>query len=121
MYTRFHRRRGSTYVVVLMTAVFVTLAALSGLSAARTKMRTLDATNTVTAARFYAEAAAEISDRTGTPILVATEMASARPDNAGPAAVRATGRLCHASAARAVRSLDSMCWRAGWLRRRQSR
>jgi acetyltransferase len=66
----------------------------------------------------YAEAMADISDRTGTPIVVATELANARPDNPGPAAVRATGRLCHASAGRAVRSLDQLCRRAAWLSRR---
>ncbi|MEO6653623.1 MAG: acetate--CoA ligase family protein, partial [Ilumatobacteraceae bacterium] len=47
--------------------------------------------------RRFAEAAAEISDRVGKPILVATELATADPDNAGPAAVRATGRLCYPS------------------------
>ncbi len=43
----------------------------------------------------FAEAAAELSDETDKPILVATELAVADPDNAGPAAVRATGRLCY--------------------------
>ena len=66
----------------------------------------------------YADAAAEISTRTGTPILVSSELANARPENAGPAAMRANGRLCHASAGRAVRSLDLICQRAAWLRRR---
>ncbi|MGA1541857.1 MAG: acetate--CoA ligase family protein [Ilumatobacteraceae bacterium] len=42
----------------------------------------------------FAEAADELSTRTGKPILVATELAVADPSNAGPAAVRATGRLC---------------------------
>jgi acetyltransferase len=66
----------------------------------------------------YAEAAAAISARTGTPILVATELAVARPDNPGPAAVRANGRFCHASASRAVRSLHLISERAAWLSRR---
>jgi acetyl-CoA synthetase (ADP-forming) len=66
----------------------------------------------------YAEAAADISRRTGTPILVATELATAHPENPGPSTVRAGGRLCHASAGRAVRSLDLMAQRAAWLTRR---
>ena len=39
----------------------------------------------------FAEAAAELSEATGKPILAATELAVADPGNAGPAAVRATG------------------------------
>ena len=50
----------------------------------------------------FARAAAEISDATGKPILTATELAVASPDNPGPATVRATGRVCYASANRAV-------------------
>jgi len=53
----------------------------------------------------FAQAAAEISDATGKPILTATELAVAQPDNAGPATVRATGRLCYSSANRAVTAL----------------
>ena len=53
----------------------------------------------------FAQAAAEISDATGKPILTATELATASPDNAGPAAVRATGRVCYSSANRAVTAL----------------
>ncbi|MBK5222332.1 MAG: CoA-binding protein [Acidimicrobiia bacterium] len=60
--------------------------------------------------RRFAEAAAEISDRTGKPILTATELAITDPDNAGPAAVRASGRLCYPSSNRAVTALDHM-WR----------
>ena len=41
--------------------------------------------------RRFAEAAAELSDRTGKPILSATELAVADPANPGPAAVRETG------------------------------
>jgi len=63
----------------------------------------------------FAQAAADISVATGKPILVATELAVADPDNAGPAAVRATGRLCYASANRAVSALahtwDHVRWR----------
>ncbi len=60
----------------------------------------------------YARAAAEVSESTGTPILTATELAVAFPDNAGPAAVRSTGRLCYASAERAVASLGHLVRRA---------
>lgn len=60
--------------------------------------------------RRFAEAAAEISSATGKPILTATELATADPDNAGPAAVRASGRLCYPSSNRAVTALDHM-WR----------
>lgn len=66
----------------------------------------------------YAEVAAEISDRVGKPILMATELSVADPDNAGPAAVRATGRLCYASSHRAVAALDHM-WRYVRHRRRR--
>ncbi len=58
----------------------------------------------------FAQAAADISDATGKPILTASELATASPDNAGPATVRVTGRLCYASANRAVTALAHM-WR----------
>ncbi len=56
----------------------------------------------------FAEAADEISRRTGKPILTATELAVADPDNPGPEAVRASGRLCYASANRAVTALGHL-------------
>jgi acetyltransferase len=68
--------------------------------------------------RRFAEAAAEISERTGKPILTATELATADPDNAGPAAVKASGRLCYPSSNRAVTALDHM-WR--YVRHRTAR
>jgi acetyltransferase len=58
----------------------------------------------------FAQAAADVSAATGKPILTATELAVAAPDNAGPAAVRATGRLCYPSANRAVTALAHL-WR----------
>ena len=58
----------------------------------------------------FAQAAAEISEAVGKPILTATELAVSDPSNAGPAAVRASGRVCYASANRAVAALDAM-WR----------
>lgn len=56
----------------------------------------------------FAEAAAELSDATGKPILVATELAVADPANPGPAAVRASGRLCYPSGDRAVTALGHL-------------
>lgn len=56
----------------------------------------------------FAEAAAELSDATGKPILVATELAVADPANSGPATVRATGRLCYPSGDRAVTALGHL-------------
>jgi len=63
----------------------------------------------------FAEAAAAVSDATGKPVLTATELAVAFPENAGPAAVRASGRLCYPSANRAVTALEH-AWR--YARRR---
>lgn len=58
--------------------------------------------------RRFAEAATELSERTGKPILCATELAVADPDNPGPAAVRAAGRLCYPSGERAVAALGHL-------------
>ena len=66
----------------------------------------------------YAEAAAEISAATGTPIVVATELANADPNNPAPATLKSLGRLCHASAGRAVRSLHHLAGYAAWRRAR---
>ncbi len=66
----------------------------------------------------FAAAAAEHSEATGKPILTATELAVAFPDNAGPAAVRAAGRLCYPSADRAVRALGHLVCRSRFLSRR---
>jgi len=56
----------------------------------------------------FAEAAHELSVATGKPILVATELAVADPDNAGPATVRRTGRLCYSSGEQAVIALGHL-------------
>jgi acetyltransferase len=56
----------------------------------------------------FAQAADELSRRFAKPILTATELAVADPDNAGPAAVRATGRLCYPSGNRAVVALGHL-------------
>ena len=67
----------------------------------------------------FAQAAADASTRTGKPVLVATELAFADPDNAGPRAVRESGRLCYLSADRAVRALEH-CWHDARHRRRRA-
>jgi acetyltransferase len=64
----------------------------------------------------FAQAAAEVSARYDKPVLTATELSVTHPSNAGPAAVRASGRLCYASANRAVTALDHL-WRHARHRR----
>ncbi|MGH9209268.1 MAG: acetate--CoA ligase family protein [Acidimicrobiales bacterium] len=66
----------------------------------------------------FAQAAIDAGDRTGKPVLVATELAVTSPDNPGVATLRSAGRLCHASADRAVTALDHLWHRARWLQRR---
>lgn len=66
--------------------------------------------------RRFAGAAHDLSVATGKPILTATELAVADPDNAGPATVRATGRVCYPSGERAVRALGDVL-RYGLYRR----
>jgi acetyltransferase len=66
----------------------------------------------------FAQAADELSKRFDKPILTATELAVADPANAGPAAVRASGRLCYPSGNRAVTALGHL---ARYARFRESR
>ena len=66
----------------------------------------------------FAQAAAEVSERYDKPVLTATELAVTHPANAGPVAVRASGRLCYANANRAVTALDHL-WRH--VRHREAR
>ncbi len=66
----------------------------------------------------FAHAAAAISERTGKPILTATELAVADRDNAGPQAVRESGRVCYASSNRAVTALEHL-WRYARYRQRR--
>lgn len=68
----------------------------------------------------FAEAADELSRRTKKPILTATELATADPDNPGPATVRATGRLCYPSGNRAVTALGHLYRAARHHQRRGS-
>lgn len=56
----------------------------------------------------FAQAAHDLSLSTGKPILVATELAVADPNNAGVQTVRETGRLCYASGNRAVTALGHL-------------
>jgi acyl-CoA synthetase (NDP forming) len=53
----------------------------------------------------YAMTAREVSRKYGKPILIATELAVADPENAGPAAVRESGAYCYPTGARAATSL----------------
>lgn len=64
----------------------------------------------------FAQAAADISAATGKPILCATELAVSDPANAGPATIRATGRVCYASANRAVTALEHLTRYAAYRR-----
>jgi len=53
----------------------------------------------------FAEAACDLAESTGKPVLVATELSLADPLNAGPATLRRRGAMCFASGSRAVRAL----------------
>jgi acyl-CoA synthetase (NDP forming) len=53
----------------------------------------------------FAQSAFDLSVATGKPILTATELAVADPDNPGPATVRATGRMCYPSGNRAATAM----------------
>lgn len=66
----------------------------------------------------FAEAAHELSLRYNKPILTATELAVADPDNAGPRTVRTTGRLCYVSGTRAVIALGHL-WQYAQFRNRR--
>lgn len=68
--------------------------------------------------RRYAEAARAASERFGKPVLVATELVYTDRDygNAGPLAVKEGGRICYASAHRAVEALAVL---AGYAERRR--
>jgi acyl-CoA synthetase (NDP forming) len=66
----------------------------------------------------YVTVAAELSGRYAKPVLVATELAIADPDNAAVAAIRAAGRYCFPSADRAVVALDNVWRHVRWRQRR---
>jgi acetyltransferase len=67
----------------------------------------------------YATTASDLIDELGKPILMATELAVAMPDNASVQAVRATGRYCYPSSNRAVDALAAV-WRYQRWRQRRS-
>lgn len=56
----------------------------------------------------FAQAAHDLSVSTGKPILLATELAVADPENSGVRTVRETGRLCYASGNRAAIALGHL-------------
>ena len=56
----------------------------------------------------FAQAAHDLSAATGKPILLATELAVADPNNSGVRTVRETGRLCYASGNRAAVALGHL-------------
>ncbi len=66
----------------------------------------------------FARAAADVSQATGKPVLTATELAVASPDNPGPRTVRETNRLCYAASNRAVTALEHLWRHARWRLRR---
>ncbi|MEY2445812.1 MAG: hypothetical protein QOE00_2392, partial [Ilumatobacteraceae bacterium] len=66
----------------------------------------------------FAEAVDVLSRRYDKPILAATELAVADPDNPGPVALRAAGRLCYASGNRAVTALEHLYQYSEFRRRR---
>ena len=61
----------------------------------------------------FAQAAHDLSVATGKPILLATELAVADPNNSGVRTVRETGRLCYASGNRAAVALGHLYRYAG--------
>jgi acetyltransferase len=68
--------------------------------------------------RRYAEAARQASERHDKPVLTATELAATDRayGNAGPQGVKAEGRLCYASAHRAVSALAALAAYAQYRR-----
>jgi len=68
--------------------------------------------------RRFTQTAAEISDAVGKPILTATELSMADPSNPAVVGCRESGKLCYASANRAVTALAHL-W--DYARHRQRR
>ena len=62
-----HRRRAAMYMIVLMTALLVTVIGLGGLMAARTQFYIGQSNDRAMQARFYAQSAIDlgIHERTG--------------------------------------------------------
>jgi acyl-CoA synthetase (NDP forming) len=72
--------------------------------------------------RRFAEAARDASERHGKPILTATELVYTDRDygNSGPLAVKEFGRVCYASAHRAVAALRALVDRAEFVQRNRA-
>ena len=68
--------------------------------------------------RRFAEAAVDVGRRTGKPILTATELAVADPENPGPALLRELGVVTYPSGDRAVAALGALYRRARYQERR---
>jgi len=66
----------------------------------------------------YADAVVRISAETATPILAASELATAAADNPAPATLRAARTMCYSSAGRAIRALNHLADHAAWRRAR---
>ncbi len=69
--------------------------------------------------RRFALAAAQISDEVGKPILMASELSMTDPSNPAVAGCREAGRVCYASANRAVTALGHLWHYARYQQRRQ--
>jgi acetyltransferase len=66
----------------------------------------------------FTTVAAELSDSLGKPILAATELAIGDPANPAVVGCRESGKLCYASANRAVTALSHLWRYARWRQRR---
>jgi acetyltransferase len=68
--------------------------------------------------RRYAAVAREVSEKHGKPVLTCTELVNTdrHYGNSGPVGVKEEGRLCYASAHRAIAALAAMCEYAEWRR-----
>ncbi len=68
--------------------------------------------------RRYIETAVSVSAEFAKPVLIATELATADPDNAAVLAMRESGKYCFPSAERAVVALNQLHALASWRQRR---
>ncbi len=66
----------------------------------------------------YMQAVIDIGEATGKPILAATELATTDPSNQAPDTLRSAGRICHATAGRAIQSLHHLARHSAWRRAR---
>jgi acyl-CoA synthetase (NDP forming) len=68
----------------------------------------------------YTAAADELARELGKPVLTATELALAQPDNPAVRSTRARGRYCYPSSNRAVAALAQLWWYRSWRDRRST-